>query len=242
MKTSYFGSKLIVPDRHIAVRISRGYPRFKIDYKPIPVEQLWPSRAMLDTLRGKREEFTTAYVDLLETQGFDAIQRVLREVQATAPDRELVLLCFEKPGDFCHRSLFATWWQGHTGERVDELQRPEGGDGGSAPMGSAAPPRRPGGAAVAAPRQRTFDGLFYDQKPSMMRALRVPSDSQPGGFYEIVVTASGRATCSCPDHQHRRRTCKHMRRCGLEAVELIQTSTAQEGAVFDPEQFRAVSG
>jgi hypothetical protein len=36
----------------------------------------------------------------------------------------VVLLCFEdlsKPGEWCHRRAFATWWEEQTGEKVEEL-------------------------------------------------------------------------------------------------------------------------
>ena len=39
-------------------------------------------------------------------------------------DHRLVLLCFEdlsKPGEWCHRRIFADWWKDITGDHVREL-------------------------------------------------------------------------------------------------------------------------
>ena len=39
----------------------------------------------------------------------EEIRATIQEPIWTSPDVHLVLLCYEKPEDFCHRHLFARW-------------------------------------------------------------------------------------------------------------------------------------
>jgi len=43
-------------------------------------------------------------------------------LHALAAPFEPVLLCWEKPGEFCHRRLVATWFEEHLGVIVSELE------------------------------------------------------------------------------------------------------------------------
>ena len=63
---------------------------------------------------------------MLRLAGSDhtAVARLLHPITQQAGDHRLVLLCFEdlsKPGEWCHRSIFATWWKEVTGDEVREL-------------------------------------------------------------------------------------------------------------------------
>lgn len=43
--------------------------------------------------------------------------------------KDIVLLCFEdltKPGEWCHRCVFAEWWQNKTGQKINELKLAKG--------------------------------------------------------------------------------------------------------------------
>ncbi len=42
-------------------------------------------------------------------------------LHALAAPYEPLLLCYEKPGEFCHRRLVANWFEQHLGVTVDEL-------------------------------------------------------------------------------------------------------------------------
>jgi uncharacterized protein (DUF488 family) len=37
---------------------------------------------------------------------------------------DAILLCWEKPGEFCHRRLVAEWIEAHLGVKVPELREP----------------------------------------------------------------------------------------------------------------------
>src|SRR5262249_37011795 len=107
----------------VPVRITRGFPRFKLRYTlGGTVMELAPERALFNL---PDEEFDAAYRRHLDQVGVDAIRRWLEAVSEANGGRDLVLLCFEdlrRPGEGCHRRKFAEFWQEKTGEVVEELE------------------------------------------------------------------------------------------------------------------------
>lgn len=67
--------------------------------------------------------FTAAYRERLDGFGVEKIARVLEAIAAGYDSAGVVLLCFEKvhEGEFCHRRVFAEWWEEKTGQVVPEL-------------------------------------------------------------------------------------------------------------------------
>jgi hypothetical protein len=107
-------------DKGVAIRTSLGAPRWKLKYDIAGnIRAISPASAYL---KKPFEEYRAAYRAQLEFFGVDSIRAEL----AKFGDGPLVLLCFEKlwePGNWCHRTLFAQWWQEQTGETVPELGR-----------------------------------------------------------------------------------------------------------------------
>jgi hypothetical protein len=106
--------------RHpLAVAISngtRGYPAIR-RYRP-----LMPPWALVTASReGRigRDEFTAAYRRQLSR--LDAAQ----VVQEVGPDA--ILLCWEAPGEFCHRRIAAEWLETELGIFVPELDTSQPG-------------------------------------------------------------------------------------------------------------------
>jgi len=108
------------------VRTSLSLPRFKIDYD-LPgwskIESLTPRYQYLKDPQASYTEKYLAQLDrssdpvMLETRF-----RQLRTTAGIGDDVPLVILCFErKPGEWCHRRLWADWWFRRTGEHVPEL-------------------------------------------------------------------------------------------------------------------------
>jgi hypothetical protein len=59
---------------------------------------------------------------MLNDIGIKQIKWMLKQVSDGKP---VVLLCFEdlrKPGEWCHRSMFAEWYEKQTGKKVVELE------------------------------------------------------------------------------------------------------------------------
>lgn len=99
-----------------------GPPRFPLKY------ELAASVGMLTPygLRQieSRSEFEPLYRARLAGFGVDRIARLLEAIATAADAPGVVLLCFEdltKQGLWCHRSIFASWWQENTGQEVCEL-------------------------------------------------------------------------------------------------------------------------
>jgi hypothetical protein len=121
--TSRFGAKrLILASGAAPIRISLGYPRWPLGYTlagACPL--LAPFGAML---KMDQELYTRVYRDRLDRLGVATIAAALQELSDQNEGRGLVLLCFEnlaKPGQWCHRRLFAAWFEAQTGLPVPEL-------------------------------------------------------------------------------------------------------------------------
>jgi hypothetical protein len=108
----------------LPVRTTAGFPRFRLGYELAGRARLiTPTWAMVNL--GDEEVYRQQYVAMLDGRGRDAVEEELREIAHAARDDRLVLLCFcdlSKPDGWCHRRMFAAWWQRETrGEEVLEL-------------------------------------------------------------------------------------------------------------------------
>ena len=121
MITARFTNKNLDPDVHNMVQISAGDPKFSLPYRidhklsmlaPLPAIFRYPDYAI----------FETEYRKQLDQTGVNRIQDELERV--AHPDKITVLLCFEdirKPDQWCHRRIFAQWWEEKTGQEIAEL-------------------------------------------------------------------------------------------------------------------------
>jgi hypothetical protein len=129
--TSCYGARgLIIGSGLSPIRTSIGGPRWPLGYELAgSCEPLMPTRPML---KMDREPYRKMYRDRLALWGVSMIAEML-EALVRPGDRGVVLLCFEglkKPGEWCHRSMFAEYWEEKTGQAVREL-------GGACPHGKA---------------------------------------------------------------------------------------------------------
>ncbi|WP_030236836.1 hypothetical protein [Streptomyces sp. NRRL S-350] len=72
------------------------------------------------------DAYELRYRDQLDKVGVAKVRAELEAIGDAigAGDTPLVLLCFDvlsKPGNFCHRQHFASWWTERTGQQVPEL-------------------------------------------------------------------------------------------------------------------------
>lgn len=107
MKTSNFVKAGANP---LAVAIARGVPR---GYKGRRYMPLAPSWALIKITDEKlyTKRYKTEVLDKLDPQS------VYTDL---GPDT--ILLCWEPPGQFCHRRLVATWLEDALGIKIDELE------------------------------------------------------------------------------------------------------------------------
>ena len=106
MFTSYFANAKTLSPELVPVSIARGSPRWFTGKKEL---RLAPTRAMLKMLKA---EYDAAFAEILAKLDPAEIHQALGE--------NAVLLCWEKPGDACHRRLVAEWLEKALGVEIPE--------------------------------------------------------------------------------------------------------------------------
>ena len=116
MFTSYFHSPLLTPGDPRLVSIARWAPFRPAEkaYRGRGYPALAPPKTLQDL---SKEEYTKAYrkkvLDRLDPR------KVFEDL-----GEDSVLLCWERPGQFCHRRLVAEWLEFYLGIKVPELVLP----------------------------------------------------------------------------------------------------------------------
>lgn len=117
MKTSYFGN---LKNIEVPLSISLYPPKW---YTGPQLKMLAPTPEMLKAIHdgGTEYEYMMQYyrrvLDHLDAQElYDAI--------VGEYGNDVTLLCFEKPGDFCHRRLVAKWFEDNLKIEVPEWAKP----------------------------------------------------------------------------------------------------------------------
>jgi hypothetical protein len=122
IKTSYYTNPAVsvaVARGAIPVRISIGSPRFKISYREqlAFAPELAPESGMQHI---PPDEYNPLYRDILDEETVEKITERFNAL-SNSGKKKLILLCFCKPGLFCHRYLFRDWWAEKTGIIITEL-------------------------------------------------------------------------------------------------------------------------
>jgi len=121
MFTSYWSNRALVEMDAVKVSISRGLPKWPVDFQYRRATLLAPSR---ETFALKDDAaFEASYLTGLEEVGVERITDLLTRIGAEEDFRPLVLLCFEANPADCHRATFARWWATRTEQVVKELGR-----------------------------------------------------------------------------------------------------------------------
>ena len=108
-----------VSNTYTPVGISQGNAQH-LKYVPVSLKAIAPSWSIVKMT--DQDAYRKAYFQQLDNVGIDAIRRMLEELSCGKP---IVLLCFEdlrKPDLWCHRRMFAEWYEAKTGEQVLELE------------------------------------------------------------------------------------------------------------------------
>lgn len=91
----------------VPVSIAYGTP---VWYEGETCFELAPPRKLLIAYKKEglsKEEYTKKYNEFLKTVNWSKVIDKLYAISEKHDDRDLVLCCFEKPTDFCHRYLLA---------------------------------------------------------------------------------------------------------------------------------------
>ncbi len=120
--TSRFSNPELATRKYTVVGIVRGLPRFGLKYELAGnIYDIAPPRELFHIYN--REEFTPPYMAHLDRVGIDKIKAQLQKYLDIGKD--VVLCCYEdvrKPDEWCHRLVFASWWEQRTGLTIPELE------------------------------------------------------------------------------------------------------------------------
>jgi hypothetical protein len=108
--TSYFGDLKKIPAGMVPVCIARGRPRFFSGRVELA---LAPTREML---KMPREDYDRHFLEMLTHLDPKTVYDRLGE--------NAVMLCYEKPGEGCHRRIVAEWLEKALGIEIPELGLP----------------------------------------------------------------------------------------------------------------------
>lgn len=112
--TSYFAAmSKLEKDGLQVISIARWQPKW---YKGPTMLNVAPQPYML-TDKITREQYINYYKQILARQD---VRQVIKSIEMFSGGKDVALLCYEKPGDFCHRHLLAEWIIQQCGIEVTE--------------------------------------------------------------------------------------------------------------------------
>lgn len=104
--TSYFAQLRNLPKETTPVSICAKAPEW---YKGLRYKRLAPD---YDTLMSYKKTHDSGYYTYCYNQnvlGKLKPEDVISDIQKIVPEGDIVLLCYEKPTEFCHRQLVREW-------------------------------------------------------------------------------------------------------------------------------------
>ena len=122
--TSRYSNPELKTGNYTVVGITRGAPKFPLRYTLAGnIMEIAPPGYLFNEYN--RERFTPPYFQHMDRVGTARIAQILRHYEDMG--KPVVLCCYEdvrKPGEWCHRLVFADWWLQRTGEMIEELPDP----------------------------------------------------------------------------------------------------------------------
>lgn len=107
--TSYFANYRNFPDNALALGITRFPPNY---WDGINIANFAPSEKLLRQYRNKDiDEFMFKNLYLEEINSKYSREDVLNifDLLSTGGKFDIILCCYEKPNEFCHRHILAEW-------------------------------------------------------------------------------------------------------------------------------------
>lgn len=119
--TSYFAKLSKLPANITPIAICGKSPEW---YKGIQYKKLAPKWSFFSVW--KQTHDNDYYVEhfckeVLYTLNAEDVIKELYKLAEKSQDEDIVLICYEKPGDFCHRHLVANWLR-NQGYPVEEYK------------------------------------------------------------------------------------------------------------------------
>lgn len=108
--TSYFGNLKALPDNIVPISICGKAPDW---YEGLQYKKLAPKWAFFK--EWKENHDNDFYIKCFNEQALsklvpnDVVENLFALKSLEDKDKDVCLICYEKPGDFCHRHLVANW-------------------------------------------------------------------------------------------------------------------------------------
>lgn len=122
IKTGYFAyTKKYIQRGYLPISIAQFSPKWYLGYKEFI---LAPSKQLLSNYKSgfiTEERFKEEYTKYLDTIPFESLFGVWRDLVKRDGLKGVVLMCYEKYGDFCHRHILAEYIKNKFGIDVVEL-------------------------------------------------------------------------------------------------------------------------
>lgn len=119
--TSYFAKLSKLPANITPIAICGKSPEW---YKGIQYKKLAPKWSFFSVWKQTHDnEYYIKHFneEVLNTLNVETVIKELYSLANKSQDEDIVLICYEKPGDFCHRHLVADWLTSH-GYPVEEYR------------------------------------------------------------------------------------------------------------------------
>lgn len=119
--TSYFSNYRNFPDNSVPIAITLYAPN---KYNGIIYDKLAPSQNILSKFKfdGNNKGFLDAYTEKILK--YLNPHKVVADLCEISNNKTVILLCYEKPTDFCHRHIVAKWLR-DAGYDVSEFKKEE---------------------------------------------------------------------------------------------------------------------
>lgn len=104
--TSYFAQMKKLPNDIVKISICGKAPTW---YDGIQYKKVAPKYGFF--MEWKQNHDNDFYIEHFNKEVLDTLNaaQVVKELESLSGGRDCVLLCYEKPSDFCHRHLVADW-------------------------------------------------------------------------------------------------------------------------------------
>ena len=116
--TTYFAKLRTLPDNIVPISICSKAPTW---YNGLQYKKLAPRYEFF--MKWKKDHDNDYYIKCFNEQVLSQLEptTVIKELMEKAGSENIALVCYEKPGDFCHRHLVAEWLN-NNGYTVEEFK------------------------------------------------------------------------------------------------------------------------
>lgn len=117
--TSYFAKSNNIPEDIVKISIAGKAP---IGYQGIEYKKLAPKYGFF--MKWKETQDNNFYIEHFNSEVLDTLNaaQIYSELEQLSKTKDCVLLCYEKPSNFCHRHLVANWFKEKLNISVEEYE------------------------------------------------------------------------------------------------------------------------